>query len=136
MSPAFIGLETGPTAGQRQGDLLVLAWSAYDGQFIRLRQTKGKKGKGRRVKIPVGAPLKAMLERTERLATVILTTSNNTVWTEDGLRASWGKACTKVDIPDDLTFHDRRGSAVTRLAEAACEVPEITTNHKALAQGR
>jgi integrase len=40
--------------GQRQGDLLRLPWSAYDGQFIRLRQRKGKRGKGRRVKIPVG----------------------------------------------------------------------------------
>ena len=48
-------------------------------------------------------------------------------WTEDGFRASWGKACTKADIPDDLTFHDIRGSAVTRLAEVACEVPEIAT---------
>ena len=91
--------------GQRQGDLLALPWSAYDGQFIRLRQRKGKKGKGRRVKIPVGAPLRAMLDRTQRGATVILTTSNNTAWTEDGFRGSWGKAC----IPDDLTFHDIRG---------------------------
>jgi hypothetical protein len=64
--------------GQRQGDLLVLPWSAYDGQFIRLRQRKGKKGKGRRVKIPVGAPLKVMLDRTPRVATVILTTTNET----------------------------------------------------------
>jgi len=111
--------------GQRQGDLLALPWSAYDGQFIRLRQRKGKKGKGRRVKIPLGAPLKAMLDRTQRVATVILTTSNNTAWTEDGFRASWGKACAKADIPDDLTFHDIRGSAVMRLAEAGCEVPEI-----------
>ena len=67
-----------PWTGQRQGDLLALPWSAYDGQSIRLRQRKGKKGKGRRVKIPVGAPLKAMLDRTQRVATVILTTSNNT----------------------------------------------------------
>ena len=39
--------------GQRQGDLLRLTWSAYDGQFIRLRQSKT----GVRVVIPVGAPL-------------------------------------------------------------------------------
>jgi integrase len=113
--------------GQRQGDLLALPWSAYDGQFIRLRQRKGKEGKGRRLKIPVGAPLKAMLDQTQRVATVILTTTNNTAWTEDGFRASWGKACTKADIPDDLTFHDIRGLAVTRLAEAECEAPEIAT---------
>jgi hypothetical protein len=27
--------------GQRQGDLLRLPWSAYDGKYIRLRQSKG-----------------------------------------------------------------------------------------------
>src|SRR6516165_4431629 len=39
--------------GQRQGDLLRLPWSAYDGTHIRLRQSKT----GARVVIPVGAPL-------------------------------------------------------------------------------
>ena len=44
--------------GQRQGDLLRLPWSAYDGKHIRLRQSKG----GIRVVIKVGAPLKAALD--------------------------------------------------------------------------
>ncbi len=44
--------------GQRQGDLLRLSWSAYDGNHIRLRQSKT----GARVSVPVGAPLKAALE--------------------------------------------------------------------------
>jgi integrase len=60
------------------------------------------------------------------VVTVILTAMNSTAWTEDGFRASWGKACTKADIPDDLTFHAIRRSAA-RLAEAGCEVPEIAT---------
>jgi integrase len=45
--------------GQRQGDLLRLPWSAYDGTHIRLRQGKT----GTRVVIPVGAPLKTALCR-------------------------------------------------------------------------
>ena len=45
--------------GQRQGDLLKLTWAAYDGTHIRLRQSKRKK----RVLLPVGAPLKAALDR-------------------------------------------------------------------------
>ena len=48
--------------GQRQGDLLRLAWSAYDGSSLRLRQSKT----GARVVIPVGAPLKAALDTTLR----------------------------------------------------------------------
>ena len=47
--------------GQRQGDLLVLPWSGYDGSRIRLRQSKSRsKGKlGREVVIPVTKRLKA-----------------------------------------------------------------------------
>ncbi len=44
--------------GQRQGDLLRLTWSAYDGTHIRLKQRKT----GARVIIPAGAPLRAALD--------------------------------------------------------------------------
>ena len=87
-----------------------------------LRQRKGKKGKGRsRFQSALHArPDTARGDRDphhlEQYGVA-----------EDGFRASWGKSRTKADIPDDLTFHDVRGSAVTRLAEAGCEVPEIAT---------
>ena len=112
--------------GQRQGDLLRLAWTNYDGQFIRLRQRKGKGGKGKRVTIPVGQPLKVALdaEKANRRGALVLLTTDNTPWTEDGFRSSWRKACEKAGI-EDLTFHDFRGSAVTRLALAGASVPEI-----------
>jgi hypothetical protein len=58
--------------GQRQGDLLRLPWSAYNGTHIRLRQSKG----GARVVIPVGAPLKAALDATPKRSTIMLTTSD------------------------------------------------------------
>jgi integrase len=108
--------------GQRQGDLLRLPWSAYDGKHIRLRQNKG----GRRLKIPVGGPLRAQLEAISRVSPTMLTNSYGAPWTSDGFRTSWGKACAKAGITD-LTFHDLRGSAVTRLAIAGCSVPEIAS---------
>src|SRR5713226_1035330 len=108
--------------GQRQGDLLRLPWSAYDGSHIRLRQGKT----GARVSIPVGAPLKAALDMTPKRSTVILTSTDNKPWTEDGFRSSWRKACASAGIVG-LTFHDLRGTAVTRLAVAGCTVPEIAT---------
>ena len=50
--------------GQRQGDLLALKWWAYDGQYIRLTQSKSVSKKRHRkpvrIVIPVGAPLKAL----------------------------------------------------------------------------
>jgi integrase len=108
--------------GQRQGDLLRLAWSAYDGTHISLRQSKT----GARVKFPVGSPLKAMLDATHRKSPIILLTSEGRPWTPDGFRASWGKACVKAGIAG-LTFNDLRGTAVTRLALVRCTEAEIAT---------
>lgn len=108
--------------GQRQGDLLRLPWSAYDGSHLKLRQGKGK----RRLKIPAGPTLSAHLDGMRRVSPVILTNSYDAPWTSDGFRTSWGKACDKAGIAE-LTFHDLRGSAVTRLAVAGCSVPEIAS---------
>ena len=108
--------------GQRQGDLLRLAWSAYDGTHIRLKQSKG----GRRVIIPVGTPLKAALDAVAKVSPVILTTMDGKPWTPDGFRASWGKACKRAGV-SGVTFHDLRGTAVTRLAIVGCTEAEIAT---------
>ena len=108
--------------GQRQGDLLRLPWSAYDGTQIRLRQSKT----GARVVVPVGSPLKAALDATTKRSTIILTTADGKPWTAAGFRASWRKACAKAGI-EGVTFNDLRGTAVTRLALAECTEAEIAT---------
>lgn len=111
--------------GQRQGDLLRLTWAAYDGSVIRMRQRKTQT----RVVIPVGYPLKVMLDKVladRKDAVTILTTEQGKSWTESGFRASWRKACAKAGV-QDVTFHDLRGTAVTRLALAGCSEAEIAT---------
>lgn len=108
--------------GQRQGDLLRLPWSAYDGKTIRLRQSKT----GERVEVPVGGPLKAMLDVTPRRSPIVLMNSEGRPWTPDGFRTSWGKACAKVGITG-VTFNDLRGTAVTRLALVGCTEAQIAT---------
>lgn len=111
--------------GQRQGDLLRLTWAAYDGDVLRIRQRKTQA----RVVIPVGSPLKAALDavKAQRMdAVTILTTRQGRAWTESGFRASWRKGCEAAGI-QDVTFHDLRGTAVTRLALAGCSEAEIAT---------
>ena len=108
--------------GQRQGDLLCLPWSAYDGKTIRLRQGKT----GARVVIPVGVPLKAALDVATKRSTIILTNSEGKPWTSDGFRASWRKACAAAGVTG-VTFHDLRGTAVTRLAVAGATEAEVAT---------
>ena len=108
--------------GQRQGDLLRLPWSGYDGKHIRLRQWKT----GKRVVIPIGEPLKIRLDATPKRSTIMLTNSDGKPWTSDGFRASWGKACKAAGVVG-VTFNDLRGTAVTRLALAGCTEAEIAT---------
>ncbi len=108
--------------GQRQGDLLRLSWSAYDGAFIRLKQSKT----GVRVTIPVGAPLKALLDATPRTSDFIVTSGDRGCYTSDGFRATWRKTCERAGIKG-LTFHDLRGTAVSRLARAGATEMEIAT---------
>jgi integrase len=106
--------------GQRQGDLLTLPWSAYDGTWIRLTQSKT----GRRVNVPVTRRLRAVLDNTKRTTTVILANKRGMAWQPNAFRKQWGDACRKAKITG-LTFHDLRGTAVTRLAEADCSHAEI-----------
>ena len=120
--PLRLALQLALWTGQRQGDLLRLTWTAYAGATIRLSQGKT----GARVIIPVGAPLRAALDATKRQSPVILVNLDGKPWTPDGFRASWGKACKKAGITG-VTFHDLRGTAVTRLALAGGTEAEIAT---------
>ena len=108
--------------GQRQGDLLRLTWSAYDGNHIRLRQSKT----GATVRFKVGAPLKAMLDVTPKVSPLILVSSTNRPWTGGGFRASWRVAQAAAGVVG-VTFNDLRGTAVTRLALVACTEAEIAS---------
>lgn len=102
--------------GQRRADLLRLTWGQYDGETLRLTQQKT----GRRIVITVGAPLRAVLDARQggkKPGETILVNSKGAAWTDYGFSASWRKACVVAGVTG-LTFHDLRGTAVTRLAVA------------------
>ncbi|MFY9292730.1 MAG: tyrosine-type recombinase/integrase [Methylorubrum rhodinum] len=109
--------------GQRQGDLLRLPWSAWDGTAITLRQGKGR----RLIYVPATRALKAALDAAPRRATTILVTAKGRAWGKRNFHDEWSAAFAKARINDDLHFHDLRGTAVTMLAETGCTVPEIAT---------
>lgn len=109
--------------GQRQGDLLRLSWGNFDGSSIALRQSKT----GRKVEILCTKALKRMLDRLDRIAAVILTTSTGRPWTGKNFRKQWLAACRKAGVPAELHFHDLRGTAATLFAEAGATVPQIAS---------
>ena len=105
---------------QRQGDLLKLPWSAYDGTAITLRQGKTRQ----RLVIPCTVDLKEALDAAPRRSPLILTTTKGRSWTKRYFAAQWETAAKAAGIAD-LHFHDLRGTAITNLADAGCTVPEI-----------
>lgn len=122
-----LAMELARWTGQRQGDLLRLTWTAYDGTHIKLRQGKT----GRVVRFKVYSELKAVLDAAKREAVTILTTTRRapTSWTSDGFRASWAAVCNAAKV-EGVTFHDLRGTFITlayrKHGASIREVAEIT----------
>jgi integrase len=131
----IIGLHT----GQREGDLLRLSWSSYDGSSIKLRQGKARRGgsPGPLVEIPCTAALRRMLDQIDRVSPLILTTKTGQSFKKRYFARLWDLAMERaglrqvqlpgLDEPVDLHFHDLRGTAVTLLSEAGCTPQQIAT---------
>jgi integrase len=64
--------------------------------------------------------------RQPRTSDFILNQRNGKPWTEDGFRSSWKKAVSRAGI-EGRTFHDLRGTFVTRLAIAKCTEAQIAS---------
>jgi integrase len=125
--------------GQRQGDLLRLAWSAYDGKTIRLRQGKARRGGklGPLIEIPCTVALRRMLDGMDHISPLILTTKTGQSFKKRYFARLWDEAMTKgglqsvalpgSDQPVELHFHDIRGTTVTLLSESGCTPQQIAT---------
>ncbi|MEE9588676.1 MAG: tyrosine-type recombinase/integrase [Hyphomicrobiaceae bacterium] len=57
-------------------------------------------------------------------ATTILTNSRGVPWKSTTFKSAWNRASKAAGIKG-LTFHDLRGTAITRLSEAGCTNIEI-----------
>jgi len=114
--------------GQRQGDIRKLAWSAYDGTSISLRQGKANRlGKAAPVtRVPCTRALKVTLDSARRRAAVILTTKTGRAYQKRYFAEQWEQTCKAAGI-NDLHFHDIRGTTVTMLFRAGCSIGEIVT---------
>lgn len=118
-----LAIHLGMDTAQRPGDLRLLAWNRYDGQTIRLRQ--GKTGVW--VEVPVMAELRALLDKQPRNSPVMLVCeATGKPYSKDMLCRRIRDVLTKAGIGGDVQFRDLRRTAVVRLAEHGCTVPEIS----------
>jgi integrase len=115
--------------GARQGDVLRMPWSAYDGNRLRFTPSKSitkKKPRGRPVAVPISDRLQMVIESLPRVSTIMLTNRCGRPWQGNSFRKAWEATAIKAGIVD-LHFNDLRGTAVTRLSEAGCTPQEIAT---------
>lgn len=128
--PIAIGLYT----GLREGDVLRVTWSAYDGQRFESRQGKT----GEPIWIPAHASLRAILDEAAKSkeSPVIVLGARKKPFTESGFRARFFKLIRRLKdagaIGDGLTFHGLRHTVATMLADAGCDTRDIMaiTGHK------
>lgn len=112
--------------GQRQGDILRLPWSSYDGKTIQLKQGKAtRKGvKAPTITVRCTKALRKVLDSLPRKSPVILTTKTGQAFKKRWFASRWKSAMVDAGI-QDLHFNDIRGTAITMLSEAGNTVPQI-----------
>ncbi|MDC7685033.1 tyrosine-type recombinase/integrase [Asticcacaulis sp. BYS171W] len=114
-----LALET----GQRQGDLLILSKTAIKDGVIELRQNKGDVP----VAVPVSPELFEVLSNHPHPDSVtVLCNGSGEPWNPkgDGFRSAWSSVCRDAGITGK-TFHDLRGTFVTRKFEAGWKAEDI-----------
>lgn len=129
-SQILLPVAIGRWTGMREGDVLKMPKTAYDGRTIRVVTSK----RGVAVTVPVAAPLKAIIDaaladaakpdadgnpRPETIT--ICANSRGKPWTESGFRASFFKVIRAAEasgaVASGLTFHGLRHTVATELRE-------------------
>lgn len=116
-APVHRVLRLGSLTGLRQSDLLALSWENIGRHDIEVTAQKTKA----RVVIPLHPELKAELGKRGKGA--VLRNASGNAWTPSGFRTSWQRSRPKGF---DRTFHDLRGTFVTKLASIGFSDQELS----------
>jgi integrase len=120
--PVLIGLYT----ALRRGDVLSLKPEAYDGQVIRVLQSKTKKHAAAKVlEIPVHPVLKRMLDSMDRSRSTICRRADGGAWTLAHFSHAFAATRKRLGLAEDLHFHGLRGTAASRMAEGGASNLQI-----------
>lgn len=113
--------------GQRQGDLIKMAWSSFDGQGINVVQNKT----GEKLWIPCHVDLLNVLAMIPKRATVIFADKRNKPWGIDHLRHEITRVVRECGF-EGYSMHGLRYNAARNLADAGCPSEDImaVTGHR------
>jgi integrase len=105
--------------GQRINEIVKMSWGDIEGDYMRVFVQK----KRTHLRVAILPELAERLERVEKTAVTILTSSNGRPWSKSGLRAklqAWAKERGHKVVP-----HGLRKNAVNALLEAGCTPAEV-----------
>ncbi|WP_081505892.1 tyrosine-type recombinase/integrase [Azospirillum lipoferum] len=115
--------------GQRQGDILALKWSDYDGTAFSLVQGKTKHA----LRVPVTPAMQALLGKLKRDAVqVIVSEATGRPYQKFHFGHEFARIRALAQLPAELQFRDLRRTAATELGTAGATDDEIrsVTGHR------
>jgi integrase len=117
-TPVLIALYT----GQRREDVVSMTWQQFQGDIVRVRQSKTHA----LLDIACHSELRRHLESLPKRGVVICTTRAGKAFTVNGLSQNLRTAVAKVKgMPNNRSIHGLRYAAGSRMEEAGCTVAEI-----------
>lgn len=114
----------------REVDLISLKWEQFDGRWLVYTPSKTAGKVGTVVHLPVYAlpPMAKMLGSLSRCSDYILTQRQGHPWSASNLSRQFEVAREAAGLAGaDLTWHDLRGTGITRLYLAGCTDPEVAS---------
>lgn len=118
VTPVMVALYT----GQRREDVAKMTWQQFQGDVIRVRQSKTTA----LLDIACHSLLRRHLDALPRTAVVICTSADGVAYTAQGLSEALRRAVMKTAaLPNNRSMHGLRYAAGSRMEEAGCTVAEI-----------
>ncbi|UAK23631.1 tyrosine-type recombinase/integrase [Sphingomonas nostoxanthinifaciens] len=117
-TPILIALYT----GQRRKDVVHMTWKQFQGDIVRVRQSKTSA----LLDIACHTELRKHLDGLKRRGVVICTTAAGKAFTENSLSQALRTAVAATEgMPANRSMHGLRYAAGSRMEEAGCTVAEI-----------
>lgn len=118
--------------GLRRSDLIGLRWGKhYDGRWIVVTPSKTLKKTSAEVHLPVYElpHLQGLIDELPRCSPFMFTTDAGNGWSPTNLYDKFREATARDETfaDEDLTWHDIRGTTVTRLYVAGCSDAEVAS---------
>jgi integrase len=124
-------LEFAMYSAARESDIAAMKWAQFDGEWLVYKPQKTARRTGVVVSLPVHAlpPFAALMGKLSRGTEYVLTTDTGAPWSASNIKLRMRSLKARAFPAGDpgRTFHDIRGTAISRLYDAGCTDAEVAS---------